>query len=227
MGRRALRMAESRGHPVSIALTNYVIATIHQCRREPELVRKHAEASLKLNLDQGAPMFPTVLLAWLEAGDGDPESSLAKIQAELSQLQKMPDWWRVHFQILIGDVLARAGRHEEAVDAIRRGYELSGNGRLGSYYAELHRFEGMFLNCLGHDRADEAERAVRRAVEIARKQNARMLELRALVTLSGLLEPLGRVDEVRPMLAETYGWFTEGFDTPDLQDARAILEGAP
>ena len=70
----------------------------------------------------------------------------------------------------------------------------------------------------------EAERCFRTAIEIARRQSARSAELRATTSLARLLAKQGRRDEARTMLAEIYGWFTEGFDTADLKDAKALLE---
>jgi predicted ATPase len=70
----------------------------------------------------------------------------------------------------------------------------------------------------------EAENSFRTSIEIARRQSAKSLELRATTSLARLLAKQGRRDEARAMLAEIYGWFTEGFDTADLKDAKALLE---
>ena len=89
--------------------------------------------------------------------------------------------------------------------------------------AELYRLKGELL--LKVPRSElEAEKYFRRAIEIARGQSARWWELRATVSLARLLRDTGRRDEARAMLAEIYGWFTEGFDTADLKDAKALLD---
>src|SRR5262249_22079676 len=88
--------------------------------------------------------------------------------------------------------------------------------------AEIYRLKGELL--LDSKESSEAETCFRRAIDIARRQNAKSLELRAVTSLSRLLRKQGKKDEARRMLAEIYGWFTEGFDTADLKDAKALRE---
>ena len=95
--------------------------------------------------------------------------------------------------------------------------------------AELYRLRGDLL--LKRDAQesqpkaeDEAEVSIRRAIEIARRQSAKSFELRATMSLARLLEKQGRREEARAMLADIYGRFTEGFDTADLKDAKALLD---
>jgi predicted ATPase len=90
------------------------------------------------------------------------------------------------------------------------------------YEAEIHRLKGELLLMQGDEA--EAETSFHKAIEVARRQSAKSWELRATVSLCRLWQKQGKVDEARQMLAEIYGWFTEGFDTPDLQEARALLE---
>jgi predicted ATPase len=92
-----------------------------------------------------------------------------------------------------------------------------------SWDAELHRLQGELLLATGAPKA-EAASAYERAIQLARQQNAKSLELRATISLSRLLQRQGRREEARQRLAEFYGWFTEGFDTADLQEAVALLE---
>src|SRR5262249_11520478 len=93
------------------------------------------------------------------------------------------------------------------------------------YEAELQRLRGEFL--LRQAPGDEAEACFREAAAVARRQGARALELRAALRLARHLRTQGRAGEARPVLAEIYDWFTEGRDTPDLIEARALLERAP
>jgi predicted ATPase len=92
------------------------------------------------------------------------------------------------------------------------------------YEAEIHRLKGELLLRQDDSNAAEARSCYERAIEIARKQSAKSWELRATTSLARLLNEQGRRDEARPMLAEIYGWFTEGFDTVDLKDAKALLD---
>ncbi len=88
--------------------------------------------------------------------------------------------------------------------------------------AELYRLRAELLLMQGDDA--EAEASLHKAIKVARRQQAKSWELRATVSLCRLWQQQGRMDEARQMLAEIYGWFTEGFDTPDLQEAKALLE---
>jgi predicted ATPase len=90
--------------------------------------------------------------------------------------------------------------------------------------AELHRLKGELLLSLSADNQVEAEGCFHQALATARRQQAKALELRAAMSLSRLWQQQGKRTEAHQLLAEIYGWFTEGFDTPDLQDAKALLE---
>jgi predicted ATPase len=89
--------------------------------------------------------------------------------------------------------------------------------------AELHRLKGELLLALSMDNAAEAEACFHQALDVARRQQAKSLELRAAMSLSWLWQQQDKRDEARALLAPVYGWFTEGFDTADLQEAKALL----
>src|SRR5262249_17792131 len=89
--------------------------------------------------------------------------------------------------------------------------------------AEIHRLQGVLLLALPGENQAEGEACVRRALDVARHQQAKSLELRATISLCGLWQQQGKRAEARQLLAEVYNWFTEGFDTADLQEARALL----
>ena len=88
----------------------------------------------------------------------------------------------------------------------------------------MHRLKGELLLSQNHSKATEAQSCFQRAIEIARKQSAKSLELRATMSLARLLAKQGNRDEARAMLTAIYAWFTEGFDTADLKDAKALLD---
>jgi predicted ATPase len=92
------------------------------------------------------------------------------------------------------------------------------------YEAELHRLRGELLLACGRASDEEEEGCFRRAIAVARKQEAKSWELRATTSLARLLASQGRRDEARAMLAQIYNWFTEGFETVDLKDARVLLD---
>ena len=92
------------------------------------------------------------------------------------------------------------------------------------YEAEVHRLKGELLLAQDASNAEQAEQSFRTAIEISRKQHAKSWELRATSSLARLLDGEGKRNEARAMLADIYNWFTEGFDTADLKDAKALLD---
>ena len=122
--------------------------------------------------------------------------------------------------------LGREGQLENGLGVLAEGLALMDGKGEGFHAAELHRLRGEFL--LRQDTpggaSREAEACFHRALSIARRQQAKSLELRAAMSLTRLYQKQDRQAEARPMLAECYDWFTEGFDTPDLQEAKALLE---
>jgi hypothetical protein len=125
------------------------------------------------------------------------------------------------------EVYGKAGKVEDAFAAMAEALKGVEDTGIGFYEPELHRVKGELLLAGGPENLWDAEAAFRQAVASARRQRSKSLELRAIVSLCRLLQEQGKGDEARPMLAEIYGWFTEGFDTADLQEARALLQVAP
>jgi class 3 adenylate cyclase/tetratricopeptide (TPR) repeat protein len=120
--------------------------------------------------------------------------------------------------------LGRIGRPEEGLQLLEDG--LASVAKTGEQFGvpSLHHVKGELLLAENPSDVAEAERCFRTAIEIARRQSARLDELRAIMSLARLLDRQGKRDEARTMLAEIYGWFTEGFDTADLKDAKALLD---
>jgi predicted ATPase len=118
---------------------------------------------------------------------------------------------------------ARLGRHEDAQRLLEDAFAASHRGPRW-FEAELHRTSGELGLLRSPNTTELAERAFRDAIELARQQSARSLELRATISLARLLRDTGRRDKARSTLAEIYNWVTEGFDTADLKDAKALLE---
>ena len=129
-----------------------------------------------------------------------------------------------YFSSILAGAFSRAGSYQEAIDAVAAAREHT--RRTGEHFAEpeIERIAGEALILMGAENAAEAEQCLRRAIEIAAEQGAKLFELRATISLARLLQNTGRCDEAHSMLAEIYNSFTEGFDTADLKEAKVLLE---
>jgi predicted ATPase len=122
----------------------------------------------------------------------------------------------------LAEAMARQEEHEAAITAVKEGLQVQEKTGYGHWDAELHRLEGIAL--VGLHRLKEGQDAFEEALRIARRQQAKSYELRAATSLARLWGELGRSAEARELLAPIYGWFTEGFDTLDLKQAKTLLE---
>ena len=128
---------------------------------------------------------------------------------------------------MLAEILGHHGQAEEGLAALAEALAVVRDGGEPYWEAELHRLQGELLLQRAEVEAlarAEAEACFRQAVAVARRQSAKALELRAVMSLSRLYRQQGRQAEARLLLAQTYGWFTEGFDTPDLQEAKLLLD---
>jgi predicted ATPase len=117
-----------------------------------------------------------------------------------------------------------SGRVDEGLSALTEARAVADEQEDRSWEAEMHRLKGELLLLENASAHAEAESCFRKAMDVSRRQQAKSFELRATTSLARLLAKQGRRDEARAMLAEIYGWFTEGFDTADLKDAKALLD---
>jgi predicted ATPase len=169
-----------------------------------------------------------MIKAWAFAVQGETELGITMLRQGLEAL-RAPGLVLMEsaFRVMLADAYLRAGKPEEGLLSLQE--ELAGSrSEERNFEAELARLRGALLlertRISGLDLSDEAAECFRRAIEIARRQSAKSWELRATMSLARLLASQGRRDEARMMLAEIYNWFTEGFDTADLKDAKALLE---
>jgi class 3 adenylate cyclase/tetratricopeptide (TPR) repeat protein len=158
---------------------------------------------------------------WVASMKGEHEQGIAMIRCGIAS------WANPLFTTVVNSILAeaclRAGRYQSAIDAVAAGRKHS--LRTGEHYgeSELERVAGETLIKMGAQNAAEAEQCIRRAIVLAAEQGAKWFELRATTSLARLLAQQGKCDHARTMLADLYGWFTEGFETVDLKDAKTLL----
>jgi predicted ATPase len=176
-----------------------------------------------------------ILCGWVLAQQGQAAEGLAQIRLGLAAWQAMGSQTRVHMTYdaaLMASVYGQMERPEEGLSVLTEALAHAHTTGERFYEAELHRLQGELLLQSG-GRApnsgvstldEDAEACFRQALTVARRQEAKSLELRAAMSLSRLWQQEGKGDEARALLAPIYGWFTEGFDTADLREAKALLE---
>ncbi|KWK11805.1 AAA family ATPase, partial [Burkholderia stagnalis] len=228
----ALALAQKLAYGPTLAFTLAYASELHQLRRESSLAREHAEAVVTLSTEHGLPYW----LAWgtffggwalterdhLAEGIAQMSEGLAADRAAGGEDQ------RSYFLALLADCHRRAGDRETGMRLLDEAMAILDKAGERCFEAELHRLKGVMLIDESNDDVsvsiDAAEACLQRAIEVARAQGARSLELRAVTSLARLWRRVGRVAEARQALSEIYGWFTEGFDTADLREAKALLE---
>ena len=221
----ALAIARNRSRPNDLAVSMALLAMMYLMVRDDSSALAQAEAVIELAERNGLSIarlatsvrgYGLVMQGQTE-GLAQMEHGIAAIRAANSA-NGMP--WALSRH---AEALQICGRIAEARSVMAEALALADTTGEGMYLAELHRLAGELALAQDFSDASEAERRFRTAIEIARRQSARWWELRATVSLARLLMKQGNRAEARAMLAEIYGWFTEGFDTADLKDAKALL----
>jgi len=233
MSQRSITLAEKLSHPFSLAYALGHAARLHQFRREEHAILQRTEAAIALSTEQGFPFFLTqgvifhgVVLAEQRSG----LEGIAQIQRGIAAFRATgAELYQPYFLALLAEADGKADQVEEALAVLAEAVAVVCKTGEGFYEAELYRLKGELtlrsqVQRLKGNVEAEAERCFWQAIKVARKQSGKSLELRATTSLARLLERQGRRDEAHAMLAEIYNWFTEGFDTADLKDAKALLE---
>jgi predicted ATPase len=223
----------------------------HQLRQEETAVREQAEAGLTLSTEHGfayRAAWATLLQGWALAAQGHREEGVVRMQEGLAA-QRATGAEAVHpyFLALLAEIYGKIGQPEKGLATLTEASALRQRTGERWYEAELYRLKGELTLQLGTGdwglgagspssptssskpqvpkaAAQEAEGYFLKAIAIAQKQQAKSLELRAVMSLVRLWQQQGKTTEARQTLAEIYNWFTEGFDTKDLQEAKALLE---
>jgi len=223
----ALAMARDVAHPSTLALALFFSALASQLRRDVQTTQGHTMELVTLSTEYGFQMFLAFGIALqgrIMAMQGQAAEGVAQIRRGLAMSRATgAECFRSYFLSLLAETYKETGQLEEGLAALNDGIAFVERTGERFYEAEIHRLKGELLWIQGEDEA-EVEGYYQHAIQVARRQSAKSWELRAAMSLSRLWREQGRVDEARQMLAEIYGRFTEGFDTPDLQEAKALLE---
>jgi predicted ATPase len=250
----ALTLAQELAHPNSLGGALDVTGFVRQFRREEHVVREQGEAAITLSTEHGLPFWlaaGTILRGWALAEQGQGEEGITQIQQGMADWRATgAEAVRPHFLALLAEAYGKVGQTENGLNTLAEARALVDKTGERVYEAELYRLKGTLTlqsqASLGQisdksqasqdksevadprplipDPQGEAEACFLKAIQIARKQQAKSLELRATMNLARLWRQQGKATEAHEMLAAVYNWFTEGFDTADLQDAKRLIE---
>jgi class 3 adenylate cyclase/predicted ATPase len=224
----AVTLAQQMAHPLSLGYALGTAAVFHQYRREVRAAQECAEAALSLATDQGFPFwmaYNAMLYGWTLAHQGRAQEGIEQINQGLSAYRATgAELMRSYFLALLAEVHSVIGQPEAGLAVLAEALTHVNTTGERWYEPELYRLKGALLLQQTSDNATVAETCFHHALEIARNQQARSLELRAATSLARLWQQHGKRQAAHDLLAPVYHWFTEGFDTADLKDARALLD---
>jgi predicted ATPase len=224
----ALALAHELPHPHSLALARCWAAYVYQFRGDVPAVHEQAEAAVALSIEQGFPFWAaagTIMRGWALAMQGQGEEGLSQVRQGIAAYRATEAPLLVaYYCTLLAEVSAHLGHPADGLQALAEAHTLMEQQEERYWEAEVCRLRGVLLLRQPGASPAAAEAWVQRALDVARRQEAKSLELRAAMSLARLWQQQGKRTEARELLAPVYGWFTEGFDTADLQDAKALLE---
>jgi len=224
----ALALAEGMSHPFSLAFALGCAAQFHLLRREGQLARERAEAVRTLSTEQGFPYWltlGTIVRGWALTEQGQVREGIAQMRKSRAP----------YFLCQLAETYGKVGQVEEGLAVLAKALAVVDKTGERVYEAEVYRLKGELTLRMGEremGRRGEEEQIAHsspeeyflKAIEIAQRQQAKSLELRAATSLARLWQQQGKRAEAHNLLSEVYKWFTEGFDTKDLQEAKVLLE---
>jgi predicted ATPase len=227
----ALALARKLSHPSSMANALFFAARVQQLRGDRDGAQARTEEGLAVVTEHGLTRWlaqATVMQGWLLVERGQEEAGLVemlkcmaveRIRAVLGGVT-----WDMYCSALLAEAYGKAERIPDGIKVVDDALVTVHRTDCRYYEAELHRLKGKLLVSQTVAEEEQAASNFQRAIDVARGQSARSLELRAVMSMSRLWQKQGKKAEARQLLAEIYGWFSEGFDTADLRAAKALIE---
>jgi predicted ATPase/DNA-binding winged helix-turn-helix (wHTH) protein len=224
----AVALAKKLSHPLNLAQAELWASILRQLRREPGVVLETVRSLITRSAQHGITDWldwATCLRGWATAAQGAHEQGIAQIRESLAALEaKGAGVWRPYFLCMLAEACWETSRNDDGLSALTEALTAADRHEEREHEVQIHHIKGELLLRQTDSNAAEAQKCFEHAIEIARKQSAKSFELRVTVSLARLLAKHGERDEARARLAEIYGWFTEGFDTVDLKEAKALLD---
>jgi len=243
----ALTLARELSEPHGLAHALLFAAILHQLRREEGMAQEHAEAAMAVSREHGLVLYQamaTIVRAWALIKQGRPEEAIEQMRQALVALQATgTELVRPHFLALLAEALDKVRQAEEGLRVLEEALAVVHRNGERYYQAELYRLKGELLLKQSTARAvsraaaggkavveteppalTSAEGCFNQSIKIAQQQTAKSLELRTVMSVARLYQNQGKQEEARGLLAQIYARFTEGFDTMDLREAKALLD---
>jgi predicted ATPase len=222
----ALALARQADHIPTLAYAEFFVGLVCQCRRDVAATQAHADAllamaaehRLALRAEQGR-----LLQGWVLAMQGEAAAGVAHLRQALASPDVGPESLRSYWLAALAEAYGRAGQPEAGLQILAEAVTLMATTEIRWWEAEVSRLQGELLLHLPSPDVPQAEAAFLRALAVARRQQAKALELRTALSLGRLWHQHGQRHAARNLLSPLYAWFTEGLDTPDLQEAQTLL----
>jgi predicted ATPase len=225
---KALDKAEELSHAVSTGTAYVFVGKLRCLRRETKEAQKIAQTMIEYSTEQNLPFFGAygrVLSGWALAEHGRSEEGIVQMHRGLAEWTATGSGFFVPLLLaLLAQGYARCSKFEDGVKSLDDAFDAVRRGGEKLWESELHRLKGALLLSQSAKNEIEAEARFRKAIEVARDQSAKSFELRAATDLARLWQGQGKINDARGLLVPVYEWFTEGFDTPDLKDAKMLLD---
>ena len=221
-------IAEARGlaHPPSVALGLTFGARLLSLVGDNAALGERTDQLFSLAIEQGFPFWRaegTTFRGWVKVKNGDVAEGISLLRSGMAAYRATgAEVWTPYRIALHARACEIAGQVEEGLTLLDDALQIVERTGERWFSAELNRHKGQLL--LRQGQTEAAEELYRKALSIAEEQEAKLWELRAAASLARLRRNQGRAAEARDLLAPVYGWFTEGFDTPDLKEAKALLD---
>jgi predicted ATPase len=221
-------LAQQMAHPYSLSFGLLSASIFYAFRREVRAVQGHAEAAINLATEQGFPYWMamgTILRGWTLAQQGQGQAGIEQLHQGLRAFRATgAELWRPYFLALLAEAYGTIEQQETGLTALTEALTCAETTGERWYEAELYRLKGALLLQQSSDNQAEAESCFQHSLDIARNQQAKSFELRTATSLARLWQRQGKRQEAHDLLAPVYHWFTEGFGTADLQEAKALLD---
>ncbi len=228
----ALVLSRELSHPFTLAQALLFTSSLHFFRGEMQLAQEEIKEAIEIAADRGFALwlaYGTMNQGFLLAVQGQGEEGLTQIRQGLAAFRATGAGLALpSFLVFLATAHAGVGQVEEGLTVVAEALEVVQRTGERQIEAGLYRLKGELLLQTSvqsaASRVTEAEACFEKALDVARHQSAKLLELGAATSLARLWQRQGKKEEARLLLSDIYGWFTEGFDTKDLQEAKALLE---